>query len=452
MNRFNAALQPEMPHGSHASAHLLDKRRARAQDRDREEYRDMLRLALVILLALAGHATAADGEAEHAIRKVGILAYRGEEAAIARWQPTFDAVEAAAPGTDFQVVPLSLDGVRSALSRGDIDYLFTNPGHLYRMVEHARLFPMVSLRSDRNDAPQTGNRFGAVIFVRADNDAITTLADLKGKRLAAIAPDAFGGFEVAAATLLRNGVDPWRDLESVVFLGFPHDGVIEAVVNGTVDAGTVRTGLLEGAVEAGKGEAYQLRLLNPLRVPGFEPALSTELMPEWILSSTATVSEPERRAVAMAMLALKSDHPAVVAGQYGGWTTVPSDAAVRSLLQTVDAARPSGEDSGVALSGFLAVAAGGVPVTIAMLIYWRSRQAAPLNGGPAQAAFAEVRLTPREREILHLVGDGKTTKEIARDLGISPKTVEFHRSHLMRKFEASNMAELVRKAGGMLAA
>ena len=63
-----------------------------------------------------------------------------------------------------------------------------------------------------------------------------------------------------------------------------------------------------------------------------------------------------------------------------------------------------------------------------------------------------VSLTPREREILQLVGNGKTTKEIARDLGISPKTVEFHRSHLMRKFEAHNMAELVRKAGGLLAA
>jgi len=37
MNRFNAALQQEMPHGSHAAAHLLDKPRARAQDRGREE-------------------------------------------------------------------------------------------------------------------------------------------------------------------------------------------------------------------------------------------------------------------------------------------------------------------------------------------------------------------------------------------------------------------------------
>lgn len=431
---------------------LLDKPRRPAQNPEREELREMLRLALVVLFALGGQAAAADSDENRLARKVGILAYRGDEAAITRWQPTFDAVEAAVPGADFRVVPLSLDGVRSALSRGEIDYLFTNPGHLYRMVERARLFPMVSLRSDRDDNPQTGNRFGAVIFVRADNEKIKTLADLKGRRLAAIAPDAFGGFEVGAATLVRNGINPWRDLESVVFLGFPHDGVIEAVVNGTVDAGTVRTGLLEAAVKAGKVEAYQLRILNPLRVPGFEPALSTDLMPEWILSSTASVPETERRALAIALLGLGDDHPAVEAGHYGGWTTVPSDAAVRKLLQTVDAARPSDETPVAAISGFLAVAAGGVPIVIAMLIYWRSRQTAPLQAESPQSATVDVHLTPREREILQLVGNGKTTKEIARDLGISPKTVEFHRSHLMRKFEAHNMAELVRKAGGLLAA
>jgi len=412
----------------------------------------MLRLALIVLLALTGLAGAAETTDQlRVLRKVGVLAYRGDEAALMRWQPTFDAVEAELPGIELEVVPLSLDGVRSALSRGEIDYLFTNPGHLYRLVEGTRLFPMVSVRSDREDYPQTGNRFGAVIFVRADNEEIKTLADLKGRRLAAIAPDAFGGFEVGAATLVRNGINPWRDLESVVFLGFPHDGVIEAVVNGTVDAGTVRTGLLEAAVKAGKVEAYQLRILNPLRVPGFEPALSTELMPEWIFSATASVPETERRALAIALLSLDGDHPAAEAGHYGGWTTVPSDAAVRALLRTVDAARPSGETPISAISGFLAVIAGGVPIIIAMLIYWRSRQAMQ-RSDTALSAPDDVYLTPREREILQLVGNGMTTKEIARDLGISPKTVEFHRSHLMKKYEASNMAELIRKAGGALAA
>ncbi len=53
-------------------------------------------------------------------------------------------------------------------------------------------------------------------------------------------------------------------------------------------------------------------------------------------------------------------------------------------------------------------------------------------------------LTKREREVMDGVVDGLTTKEIARTLGISPRTLEVHRGHLMVKSGASNMASLVR--------
>ena len=55
-------------------------------------------------------------------------------------------------------------------------------------------------------------------------------------------------------------------------------------------------------------------------------------------------------------------------------------------------------------------------------------------------------LTPREREILHLAAEGLSNKEIAARLVISPRTVEVHRSHLMRKAGFSNQADLVRYA------
>ena len=55
-------------------------------------------------------------------------------------------------------------------------------------------------------------------------------------------------------------------------------------------------------------------------------------------------------------------------------------------------------------------------------------------------------LSPREREVFHLVVDGKTTKEIARTLGISVKTADNHRYRLMDKLGVHNTAELVRYA------
>lgn len=55
-------------------------------------------------------------------------------------------------------------------------------------------------------------------------------------------------------------------------------------------------------------------------------------------------------------------------------------------------------------------------------------------------------LTKREEDVLRLIIDEKTTKEIAKELFISEKTVENHRSNLMLKLDVKNMAGLVKKA------
>jgi FixJ family two-component response regulator len=52
-------------------------------------------------------------------------------------------------------------------------------------------------------------------------------------------------------------------------------------------------------------------------------------------------------------------------------------------------------------------------------------------------------LTPREREVLEGVVDGRLNKQIAGDLGISEKTVKIHRGRVMAKMEAGSLAELI---------
>lgn len=55
-------------------------------------------------------------------------------------------------------------------------------------------------------------------------------------------------------------------------------------------------------------------------------------------------------------------------------------------------------------------------------------------------------LSPRERQVLQLVAEGKTTKQIATVLGVSTKTAESHRTRIMRKLEIHETAGLVRYA------
>jgi len=55
-------------------------------------------------------------------------------------------------------------------------------------------------------------------------------------------------------------------------------------------------------------------------------------------------------------------------------------------------------------------------------------------------------LTAREREVLQVLAEGQSVKEIAYRLGISPKTIETHRANLMRKLKVDNLADLTRLA------
>ena len=58
-------------------------------------------------------------------------------------------------------------------------------------------------------------------------------------------------------------------------------------------------------------------------------------------------------------------------------------------------------------------------------------------------AASGVALTPRERQVVLLLSRGLTSKGIARELGISPRTVEDFRARLLKKFQARNVAELL---------
>lgn len=75
----------------------------------------------------------------------------------------------------------------------------------------------------------------------------------------------------------------------------------------------------------------------------------------------------------------------------------------------------------------------------------RERRAAD---GAAAARYAQ--LSPREREVLALIVEGLTNKEIGRALALSPRTVEAHRAHLFDKLGAPSLAQLIRQFAALV--
>ena len=66
-----------------------------------------------------------------------------------------------------------------------------------------------------------------------------------------------------------------------------------------------------------------------------------------------------------------------------------------------------------------------------------------MKQGPGTGADPVASLTPRQREILQLVAEGRSAKEIASSLSISARTVEFHKYQMMESLDLHTNADLI---------
>jgi len=130
-----------------------------------------------------------------------------------------------------------------------------------------------------------------------------------------------------------------------------------------------------------------------------------------------------------------------------------TDARVRALvvsnLDTADAinlAFSSGADAYLVKDFALPELEQALAATERGDKYLSPRLTAVMLAGLGGNQPAAPMLTPRQIEILRLIALGSTNKEAARTLGISPKTVDFHRQDIMRRLDVHDVAALTRHA------
>lgn len=262
------------------------------------------------LLALAGAGWALADEV-----RIGVFSFQGEQAAASDWSPLSRYLNQALPNHHFQLEYFDAAGLREAIAGQHVDLVITNPGYYVTMEAQFGLSRIATL-----DAPGTSpaRALGSVVIARAQRDDLRELSDLGGKRLAAVAPDAFGGYLLAAREFKRQGVDPETGFKSIRFIGLPMSRIIEAVRDGEVDAGIVRACLPEQLAQQGRLRMEDFRVLSPRSEAGLPCALSTPLYPDWPIAVTRRMDPELAKRVARALLAMP-DAPGSIA-----WS-VPAD-------------------------------------------------------------------------------------------------------------------------------
>lgn len=262
---------------------------------------------------------------------IGVLAFRGADWSQERWGPTAEYLSRAVAGHTFTIVPLDLSRIGEAVAGARVDFLLTNPGNYIELENRYGVSRIATLRNLRDGEPYTV--FGAVIFTRAGRDDIASLKDLEGKSFMAVSEHAFGGFQMAWLELEEAGIDPFRDFSRLEFSGFPQDDIVYAVRDGAVDAGTVRTDILERMAGEGKIDIVDFKILGQRTTPGFPFVHSTRLYPEWPFAKARHTPDDLAQQVAIALLTLGPESQAVREGSYAGWTIPLDYGPVHSLFQ-----------------------------------------------------------------------------------------------------------------------
>ena len=281
------------------------------------------KLAILLIAAVAQAAAVSSVVfAEERAVRIGVLAFRGPDHAIRSWSPTAAYLGQAIPSLNFEIVPLPLAELRQAVAQQELDFVFTNSGQYVELEAKYGVSRIATLKTAFGK--QERNVFGAVIFTRADRDDISSILDLRGKSFAAVARGAFGGFQMAWREFKDAGIDPFSDFSKLQFVGLPQDTIAFMVRDGIADAGTVRTNVLETMAKEELIDLGTFRVLNPRDLPEDSVALSTRLYPEWPFAKMPQTSVDLSEKVAIALMSLAPDSPAMRATDYLGWT-VPLD-------------------------------------------------------------------------------------------------------------------------------
>ena len=279
---------------------------------------------LMGLLSLPAMAVGADlaqlDRVERPTLRFGVLAFRYQAETLQRWQPVADYLSQQIPTHNVVIEPFNYPELEQAVRQRRVDLVLTQPAHYVALSVRENLYsPLATVVESEMGHDVTS--FGGVIVTQSQNDTIRSMTDLRSKRIAASSRESLGGYEAQAFELLKVGIQQ-SDFALVEMV--QQDAVIEAVLARRVDAGFVRSGLIEQMAREGKVRLSDLRVITARDVPDYPVSLSTRLYPQWALAAMPWLAPRVSKQVARAVLALPEDGEVARAARISGFT-IPGD-------------------------------------------------------------------------------------------------------------------------------
>lgn len=267
--------------------------------------------------------------------KIGILAKRGAERCLEKWNPTADYLSREIPDYSFKIVPLDYGIIYSTIEREEVDFILANPSY-YVALE--MLYGASRIATLKNSADGEVNTvFGGVIFTRSDRSDIAGITDFRNKTFMTVHQNALGAWHSTWLELKEKRFNPYRDFREIRFAGSTHDSVVYAVQEKSVDIGAVRTGTLERMALEKKIDLneFQVYHLYENEHPELNYLVSTRLYPEWPIARLKHTSLEISEKTASALLKMSPDDPAAEAARCAGWTIPLNYQSVHECLKTL---------------------------------------------------------------------------------------------------------------------
>lgn len=216
--------------------------------------------------------------------------------------PTLRALEKEFGKDNLCIKSYALPELEKALESAQVDVFISTSGLSRRMAQNGAR-DLVTMVSDR--LPDPNHAYGTLFITRRDS-GIDSFVDMKGKVLAANMPGGFYGYQIALGEIIRRGYDPKTFFTQTIFVGRDLRAVVDAVISGRADVGTLSSCFLEDTYPKDSEVRKKILPIGVNRSSIFPCLTSTKLYPNWSVSTMPSTSAEVSKRVTQALLTMPS--------------------------------------------------------------------------------------------------------------------------------------------------